>query len=127
MVLLASAFDQSKYLRADDAPQEKLLRIKAVTAETLNDRTGQKQKLVLWFTNIEKGLVLNKDQYPHHPTRLRRRHRRLGEQADRCVRSRDQRRAGPAHDGAARADSSAQAGVRQRTSRQAGAGTEPAR
>ena len=33
MVLLASAFDQSKYLRAEDVPQEKTLRIKSATEE----------------------------------------------------------------------------------------------
>jgi hypothetical protein len=60
MVLLASAFDQSKYLRADELKQENTLRIKTVTGETVNDRTGQTKKLVVWFTNIEKGLVLNK-------------------------------------------------------------------
>lgn len=60
MVLLASAFDQSRFLRADEVPQEKLLRIKRVTAETLTSRQGSEQKLVLWFTNLDKGLVLNK-------------------------------------------------------------------
>ena len=33
MVLLASSFDQSKYLRAEDLTQEKLLRIKSVSVE----------------------------------------------------------------------------------------------
>jgi hypothetical protein len=60
MSLLASSFDQSKYLRAEDLKEAKILRIKSVTAELINDRTGQKKKLVLWFTSIEKGLVLNK-------------------------------------------------------------------
>jgi hypothetical protein len=60
MVLLASAFDQSRYLRAEELKQEKTLRIKNVTLETVNDRTGQVKKLVVWFTNIDKGLMLNK-------------------------------------------------------------------
>jgi hypothetical protein len=60
MVLLASTFDQSKYLRAEELKQEKVLRIKTVTEETLNDRTGHVKKLVVWFTNTKKGLVLNK-------------------------------------------------------------------
>jgi hypothetical protein len=60
MVLLASTYDQSRFLRAEDLKQEKILRIKAVTIEKINDRTGPVEKLVVWFTNIEKGLVLNK-------------------------------------------------------------------
>jgi hypothetical protein len=61
MVLLASAFDQSKFMNAGDFPQEKALRIKGVTVETMPSRSsGQEQKPVLWFTNHKKGLVLNK-------------------------------------------------------------------
>src|SRR5262245_9183547 len=60
MVLLASTFDQSGYLRAEELKQEKALRIKTVTVETVNDRSGQVKKLVVWFTNTDKGLVLNK-------------------------------------------------------------------
>jgi hypothetical protein len=60
MVLLASTFDQSKYLRAEELKQEKILRIKAVTEETVNDRSGPLNKLVVWFTTTKKGLVLNK-------------------------------------------------------------------
>ena len=57
MVLLASAFDQSKFMNAGDFVAEKALRIKAVTVE--NMPRGE-QKLVLWFTNHQKGLILNK-------------------------------------------------------------------
>ena len=57
MVLLASAFDQSKFMNAGDFVSEKALRIKAVTVE--NMPRGE-QKLVLWFTNHQKGLILNK-------------------------------------------------------------------
>jgi hypothetical protein len=56
MVLLASSFDQSKYLSAADITQEKLLRIKSVTVEMVD----QQQKLVVWFTNHKKGLALNR-------------------------------------------------------------------
>jgi hypothetical protein len=59
MVLLASSFDQSKYLNADDLTQEKALRIRAVTVETVRKGTAQEQKPVVWFTNHKKGLVLN--------------------------------------------------------------------
>jgi hypothetical protein len=57
MVLLASAFDQSKFMNAGDFVSEKALRIKAVTVE--NMPRGE-QKPVLWFTNHQKGLILNK-------------------------------------------------------------------
>ena len=61
MVLLASAFDQSKYLSAADLSQEMKLRIKTVTVETVRGQgSAQEQKPVLWFTNLSKGLVLNK-------------------------------------------------------------------
>jgi hypothetical protein len=60
--LLASEYDVSKYLRAEDLKQEKKLRIKEVTDEVLNDRkTGKPEnKPVVWFTTIKQGLVLNK-------------------------------------------------------------------
>ena len=60
MVLLASDFDKSKYLRAEDLKAEKKFRIKAVTAEVVGNDLKKEQKLVVWFTNDERGLVLNK-------------------------------------------------------------------
>jgi hypothetical protein len=59
MVLLASSFDQSKYLTPSDLPQEKDMRIKSVTVEMVRGSSGQEQKPVVWFTNHKKGLVLN--------------------------------------------------------------------
>jgi hypothetical protein len=57
MVLLASEFDQSKFLNAADLDGgERKFRIKGATAEDV----GGEQKLVAWFTNDKKGLVLNK-------------------------------------------------------------------
>jgi hypothetical protein len=58
MVLLASAFDQSKYWRAEDLSEPKRLKIKKVTAEVLGRE--REQKLVSWFTNEKRGLILNK-------------------------------------------------------------------
>jgi len=58
--LFASDFDKSKYLRAEDLKQEKKFRIKAVTAEVLEKDGKAEKKLVCWFTNDERGLVLNK-------------------------------------------------------------------
>jgi hypothetical protein len=60
MVLLASSFDQSKYFRAEDLSEQKTLRIKCVTEEMIGQGAKQEQKLVVWFTNSKKGLVLNK-------------------------------------------------------------------
>jgi hypothetical protein len=62
MPLYASDFDQSKYLRADDigaVGAEKRLKIQTVTKEV--DIGEEKQtKAVVWFTNTDKGLMLNK-------------------------------------------------------------------
>jgi hypothetical protein len=60
MVLFASDYDKSKYLRAEDVKQDKRFRIKAVTEEIFERDGGKEKKLVLWFTNDERGLVLNK-------------------------------------------------------------------
>jgi hypothetical protein len=57
MVLLASGFDQSKYLNSGDLTEEKKFKIKSVTVETM---PRGEQKPVLWFTNHKKGLILNK-------------------------------------------------------------------
>src|SRR6516225_4070672 len=58
MVLLASDFDKSKYLKAEDLKAEKKFRIKEVTVEVVGET--KEKKLVVWFTNDERGLVLNK-------------------------------------------------------------------
>src|SRR5262245_24335353 len=58
MVLLASNYDQSKYFKAADTPQEKKLRIKSVTEEEIGE--NKERKLCVWFTNDDRGLVLNK-------------------------------------------------------------------
>jgi hypothetical protein len=60
MVLLASSYDQSKFLRAEDLTEEKTLRIKRVTEEMVGQGADQSQKLVVWFTNSKKGLALNR-------------------------------------------------------------------
>jgi hypothetical protein len=60
MVLLASQYDQSKFFRAEDLTEEKLLKIKNVTEEMVGQGADQSQKLVVWFTNSKKGLALNR-------------------------------------------------------------------
>jgi hypothetical protein len=57
-MVLASDYDKSKYLRAEDLKTEKKFRIKSVTEEVVG--AEKKKKLVVWFTNDERGLVLNK-------------------------------------------------------------------
>lgn len=63
MVLRASDFDQSKFHKAADVGDigsNKRVKIKSLTVEEV-DRDGRKEKLVcLWFTNTDKGLLLNK-------------------------------------------------------------------
>ena len=59
MVLLASNYDQSRFLKAADLQREKKLRIKSVTKELMGGEQKEK-KLVVWFTNDGRGLVLNK-------------------------------------------------------------------
>ena len=62
MVLYASTFDQSKYLNGTSLGEigsEKRVKIKTVTKET-NVGERQETKACAWFTNIDKGLLLNK-------------------------------------------------------------------
>jgi len=62
LTLLASDFDQSRYLRAADLGglgSEKRLKIKAVTKE-IDVGERKETKAVLWFTTTDKGLMLNK-------------------------------------------------------------------
>jgi hypothetical protein len=55
-MLLASAFDQSRYFKAAETQDAKKLKIKGATEEEV----GQEKKLVVWFDNDRRGLVLNK-------------------------------------------------------------------
>ena len=60
MALLASTYDQSRFLKAADLKGEKKFRIKNVTEELVGTEAQKEKKLVVWFTNDERGLVLNK-------------------------------------------------------------------
>jgi hypothetical protein len=60
MALLASTFDQSRFFKAADLKGEKKFRIKNVTPELVGTEAQKEKKLVVWFTNDERGLVLNK-------------------------------------------------------------------
>lgn len=60
MVLLASSYDTSKFFKAADLEVEKKLRVKSVTEELVGAGAEQRKCLVVWFTNDERGLVLNK-------------------------------------------------------------------
>ena len=59
-MLLASNYDQSRFLKAADLPGEKKFRIKSVTEEEVGVGKDKERKLVVWFTNDERGLVLNR-------------------------------------------------------------------
>lgn len=58
MVLLASAFARNRYFKAGDVTGDMRLRIKNVTFEQLG--RDKVRKVVMWFTNDPRGLVLNK-------------------------------------------------------------------
>jgi hypothetical protein len=60
MVLLASNYDQSRFFKAEDVTTEKKLKIKAVTEEEVGIGVDKERKLVVWFTNDKRGLVLNR-------------------------------------------------------------------
>jgi hypothetical protein len=60
MVLLASAYDQSRFFKAEDLTAEKKLKIKGVTEEEVGVGKDKERKLVVWFTNDHRGLVLNR-------------------------------------------------------------------
>jgi hypothetical protein len=59
-VLLASEYDKSRFLKAGDFDGERKFRIKDVTEETVGAGADKERKLVVWFTNDDRGLVLNK-------------------------------------------------------------------
>src|SRR5262245_59950852 len=57
MVLLASSYDKSRFRKSEDLDRERKFRIKDCTEEEIGDK---EKKLVVWFTNDERGLILNK-------------------------------------------------------------------
>jgi hypothetical protein len=60
MVLLASNYDQSRFLKAADLSTEKKFRIKSVTEETVGTGKDKETKLCIWFSNDKRGMVMNK-------------------------------------------------------------------
>jgi hypothetical protein len=48
MVLLASDYDKSKYLKAEDVPREKKFRIKSWTEDIVGMDRDKEKKLVIW-------------------------------------------------------------------------------
>ena len=60
MVLLASDYDKSRFLKADGFDGDRKFRIKTVSEEIVGAGADKEQKLVVWFTNDERGLVLNR-------------------------------------------------------------------
>jgi hypothetical protein len=59
MTLLASSYDQSRFLKAADLERERKFRIKNVSEELFGVEQKER-KLVVWFTNDDRGLPLNK-------------------------------------------------------------------
>ena len=81
MVLLASDYDKSRFLKADGLDGDRKLRIKSVTEELVGAGAEKEKKLVVWFTNDERGLVLNRREQSHPARCVRRRHSGLGRQS----------------------------------------------
>jgi hypothetical protein len=59
-MVFASSYDQSRFLKAADLSGEKKFRIKSVTEEEIGIGKDKERKLVVWFTNDARGLVLNR-------------------------------------------------------------------
>jgi hypothetical protein len=59
-MLLASDFDKSKYFRAADISGDRKLRIKNVTVADIGQGAEKERKLIVWFTDDDRGLPLNK-------------------------------------------------------------------
>ena len=60
-----------EFFKAADLEAEKKLRIKTVTEELVGAGAEQEKKLVVWFTNDERGLGSQQDQQPHPARRIR--------------------------------------------------------
>ena len=60
MVLLASNFDKSKYLEGRRSRQGKEVSHQERDRRSVGMGDDKEHKLVLWFTNDERGLVLNR-------------------------------------------------------------------
>lgn len=58
MVLLAAAFARNRYFKTAEVTGDMRLRIKNVTFEQIG--RDKVRKVVMWFTNDPRGLVLNK-------------------------------------------------------------------
>ena len=85
MVLLASAYDQSRFFKAADLTREKKLRIKNVTEELDRNRRREGEEARRLVHQRRARPCAQSSQQPHDPRCLRRRHRRLDRQDHRRV------------------------------------------
>ena len=77
MVLLASDYDKSNYLRAEDIKQDRKFRIKAVT-EQMFERDGSKEKKLVCLVHQRRARPgAEQDQHQNPARRIRRRHGQL--------------------------------------------------
>jgi hypothetical protein len=70
MVLLASAYDQSKFLKAGDLPAEKKFRIKSVTEEEVGIGKDKERKLGCVVHQRQPRPRLEPGQQPHPSGRI---------------------------------------------------------
>jgi hypothetical protein len=59
-MVMASDYDQSRFMKAADFTADKKLKIREVTEEDVGTDKNKERKLVVWFTNDKRGLVLNR-------------------------------------------------------------------
>ena len=59
-MVLASNYDQSKWMKATELEEDLTLKIKNVTEEVVGQGKEKETKLCVWFTNHKQGLILNK-------------------------------------------------------------------
>lgn len=53
----------SRFVKAEDFPEPRLLTISKATMETVKNDDGESQKAVIWFEESEQGMVLNKTNW----------------------------------------------------------------
>jgi hypothetical protein len=53
----------SRFLKADDFAEPRLLTISKVTAETVKNDDGESTKACLWFEESEQGMIVNKTNW----------------------------------------------------------------
>ena len=54
---------KSRFLKAEDFPEPRLLTISKTTLETVKNDDGEAEKACLWFEESEQGMIVNKTNW----------------------------------------------------------------